>query len=166
MAVRSNDGHTEFIFDDPQVPCLQMRWINLWTTLGESVQFGVYQNNDEWGLTVDRRREPSEQDLHRSAGYRVSTLDDLPLGVVRQVSVFVSDRGDLAEIELDVDEQFLLLVAGETYETSGDEIEFGRYDESVLVFRSRVDYDSLDWKPPNPPRRLERIDRRRPAGSD
>ncbi len=152
MAIRSNDDESEFWFSDAQVPCLQMFLIDLWTRDGAAVRFNVYQNDAEFGLTVERSPEPHGKTSEVVNGYRGRALDELPVGEIRRVVVAISGQGDLSEIELDVAGQFVLLVAGETYETWTDRIEFRRYDESVLVFRSREDYDSIDWIPPEPPR--------------
>ncbi len=47
--------------------------------------------------------------------------------------------------------RLVLFVAGETYETWTERIEIRRFDESILVFTSQADYDSIDWIPPEPP---------------
>lgn len=152
MAIRSNDDESEFWFSDPQVPCLQMFLIDLLTSAGAAVRFNAYQNDGEFGLTVERDPKRHRMTSEAANGYRARALEELPVGEIRSVTVAISEQGDLSEIELDVAGQFLLFVAGETYETWTDRIEFHRYDESVLVFRSRADYDSIDWMPPAPPR--------------
>jgi hypothetical protein len=149
MAVRSNNDETVFVFTDPQVPCLQLWALTIESDDGALTRLSNYQNDTEFGLVVDPGGVPLDE-LH-SDGYRLRALEELPLGKVTSAGVRLSGLGDLTEIELVVAGEFLLLVAGETYETWTERIEIRRYDESILVFRSQADYDSIDWIPPDPP---------------
>ncbi len=149
MAVRSNEDETVFQFTDPQVPCLQLWGLTAESDAGALTQFSNYQNDTEFGLVVEPGGAPLD-DLN-SEGYRRRTLDELPAGEVTVVEIRLSDDGDLAEIALLVGGKFLLLVAGETYETWTERIEIRRFDASILVFTSQTDYDSIDWIPPDRP---------------
>lgn len=152
MAVRSNEDETVFEFTDPQVPCLQLWGLTVESEHGALTRLGNYQNDTEFGLVVDPQGVPLDDS--NSDGYRLRSLDELPSGEITSVVTRLSDEGDLAEVELDVGGEFVLLVAGETYETWTERIEIRRYDESILVFRSQADYDSVDWMPPEPPARV------------
>lgn len=152
MAVRSNEDETVFEFADPQVPCLQLWGLTAESDTGALTRLSNYQNDADFGLVVEPGGAPLD-DLN-SEGYRLRSLNELPVGEVTSVEIRLSDEGDLAEVELFVGGEFLLLVAGETYETWTDRIEIRRFDESILVFRSQADYDSIDWIPPEPPQVL------------
>lgn len=113
---------------------------------GAMTRFGNHQNDAEFGLTVTAPAEPLARAV--SGGYRVRALGELPAGLVTSVATRTSDAGDLTEIDVGVDDEVIRIVAGEIHETETERLEFHRFDESLLVFRSHDEYDSIEWTPP------------------
>jgi hypothetical protein len=120
MAVRQDTEDRGPLFEDPQLPCLQL-----------------------WSLDVERN------DRQWHGIYRWRALAELPIGHVDHVSVFLDDRV-VAEVLLRIGRQPLLLVAGEVYETFGEELRIHRLDESVLAFTDPDAATSITWVPARP----------------
>lgn len=149
-AIRSNEDETVFEFEDPLAPCLYLAILEIHVADDIVARVGTYYDNwDAWGLSL----EPYEGGLgvSDSPGSRKRQFENLPIGHVTTVKPRFDEIGNLAEIEMHVDGRFVLLVAGEIHQTWTERLDFVRGDESVLVFSSQDDYDSIDWRNPWPP---------------
>lgn len=147
--IRSNEDETVFEFDDPNAPCLYLAVVEIQMVADPTVRIGTYYDNwDGWGLTL----EPYDGRLEAldSPGSRTRRLSELPVGRVESVKARIDEIGNLAEIEMAVGDRFLLLAAGEIHPTWTERLEFVRGDESVLVFASQADYESIEWRNPWP----------------
>jgi hypothetical protein len=132
------------LFEDPQVPCLQLRSLDIELDDAEPISVSTYQDDDRWGLWSRPLIERNDRQWHGI--YRWRALADLPIGHVDHVSVFLDD-GVVAEVFLRIGRQPLLLVAGEVYETFGEGLRIHRLDESVLAFTDPDAATSITWVP-------------------
>jgi hypothetical protein len=143
MAVRGGDGVAPE-FGGPDVPCLQLRVLGAETATGVTRTVATYQDDDSFGLTIQVDAGFDSDDVGH--GYRARALPELPLGLVRHVSVYV-DADVLAEVGLRVGDRDLLLVAGEAQEDQTGRLVWHRFDESVLAFPDPTVVERVHWVP-------------------
>ncbi|MGW7538178.1 hypothetical protein [Amycolatopsis sp. NPDC054798] len=147
MALREEgpDGRPQFT--DPAVPCLQLWGMQAYLDDGRALGINCYQDDDLFGLWPRRRPDPRFENREHGDGiYRWTALAELPTGQVEDVVVF-AEGGVLAEVDLRVGGQPLLLVAGELIEHETG-LSFNRLDESVLVFTDPAAAARVDGSTP------------------
>ena len=104
----------------------------------------TYQDDDDFGLAIGASGTwPADEP---GAGYRLRAVPELPTGEVHAVSISLDD-GLLAEVTLRVEDQEVLLVAGEAAEDHSGRLVWHRLDESVLVFTRPCDVEAMSWIP-------------------
>lgn len=151
MAVRGGD-EVASEFGGRDVPCLQLWALRAEISNGATRTVAIYQDDDLFGLMIQANAGFGGDDVGH--GYRVRALPELPMGPVRQVSVYV-DADVLAEVSLRVGDRDLLLVAGEADEDQTGRLVWRRFDESVLAFPDPTAVEQVQWIPART--RLHRI---------
>jgi hypothetical protein len=143
MALREDLAGTGPQFADPEVPCLQLYWLQAWLDDGSAVEVGTYQDDDGFGLS-GHSSDRSHDDGRWNGIYRWRSFPELPAGSVEDVSVFL-DQCLPAEVHFRIGARPLLLVAGELEETHDGGLLFQRLDESVLAFTDSVAVERVPW---------------------
>ncbi|MFI9453231.1 hypothetical protein [Amycolatopsis sp. NPDC052450] len=143
MALREDVAGTGPQFADPDVPCLQLYWLQARLDDGSALEIGTYQDDDGFGLH-GHASGGSSDDGHWDGIYRWRSLPELPIGQVEHVSVF-HERHFLAEVHFRIGARPLALIAGELEETHEGGLIFQRLDESVLAFTDLVAVDRVPW---------------------
>jgi hypothetical protein len=142
MAIRDRGANGEPVFEDAEVRCLQLSVLVATLDNGEIHEVRTYQNDSEWGLIL--RAADAASDTVGGI-HRLRRLAELPTGQVSSADIRQSRAGDIGEVTLLVDDQPVLLMAGEIYETVTDRLEFHVADESVLVFPHPSDANAIAW---------------------
>ncbi|WP_199746576.1 hypothetical protein [Amycolatopsis sp. WAC 01416] len=143
MALREDVAGTGPQFADPDVPCLQLYWLQAWLDDGSAVEIDTCQDDDGFGLHGQSPDKASD-DGHWNGIYRWRSFPELPTGPVDHVAVF-HERHFLAEVHFRIGARPLALVAGELEETHEGGLIFQRLDESVLAFTDLVAVDRVPW---------------------
>jgi hypothetical protein len=138
-------GHPDF--DKSAAPCLQLFFLAAQLDDQSTLAISTYQNDNEFGLSIDANRDISDAARNWDGIYRFRQLA-LPLGRIESFGWQLSHSGDLTEVLFDVSGSPLWMIAGETHETWAGELEFHRFDESVLVFESLSAIEAITWIPP------------------
>ena len=136
-------------FEDPACPFLQLTVLHLCLDDGSLVCLGTYQDDDFWGLSISVAETPLAVGL--DGIYRTRELDDLATGAVTDVVVRMGGLGNIQSVEMRFEGASpVVLIAGEVYEEHDDSLRICLDDESVLLFRSPMDVELVDWsRPPN-----------------
>jgi len=147
MAVQEHGEGGAPRFSHPTAPCIQLTKLAIVFADEKSLLVSHYQGDDGFGFRLDRRVSPFQ--IHGTDGiYRRTQLAELPTGPVKAVITrTATGTGDLAELVIDVDDQELLLIAGEISETWTERLEWRWLDESTLIFSNPDDANALDWVP-------------------
>ncbi|MFD5245775.1 hypothetical protein ACFWIW_14580 [Amycolatopsis sp. NPDC058340] len=143
MALRENLAGTGPQFADPEVPCLQLYWLQAWLDDGSAVEIGTYQDDDDFSLG-GHTSDVSHDDGRWSGIYRWRSFPELPTGSVDHVALFL-DQHLLAEVHFRIGTRPLVLVAGELEERHDGGLTFQRLDESVLAFTDLVAVARVPW---------------------
>lgn len=146
MALYGGEDRGDAVFSDPRAPFQQFQLLQMELNGGRTALVDAYQDDDGWGLWLTDR-EPRWGGHY---GIYREVRPALPTGPIRSVVVELYD-GLLAEVRLTIDDQKLLLVAGETCENWDGDFDLHWLDESVLVFTDPAAADSLTWIPTRPP---------------
>jgi hypothetical protein len=144
MAVRGIDDFPEF--GGPDVPCLQLCYLSARMDDHVALTITTYQDNDVWGLIVQQSDNRNTRDARLTSGYRLRSLAELPVGRIDTVVVYL-DADVLAEVELQLGDRQLHLVAGETEDNADGRLRWYRLDESVLVFLEPNLVQTMTWTP-------------------
>jgi hypothetical protein len=139
------NGHPDF--DHSAAPCLQLLFLDAHLDDQSTLAIVTYQNNNEFGLSIDVNRDISDAAANWDGIYRFRQLA-LPFGRIESFGWQLSQSGDLTEVCFDISGAPLWMIAGETHETWSGELEFHRFDESVLVFESLSAIEAIKWIPP------------------
>ncbi|WP_433789051.1 hypothetical protein [Actinoplanes sp. CA-252034] len=143
MAVRGGDEGTPE-YNGPDVPCLQLLALDAVRPDGTAVNITTYQNDLSFGMWANAGAVCDRDD--RGRGYRRRALTELPTGRIVEVEVYLDDDV-LAEVRIQIADNELLLVAGESYEDWSGGLEWHRLDESVLVFTDPGEAEKMRWVP-------------------
>ncbi|UMP00197.1 hypothetical protein [Amycolatopsis sp. EV170708-02-1] len=143
MALREDPAGTGPQFADPEVPCVQLYWLQAWLDDGSAVEIGTYQGDDGFSLG-GHPSDKSSDDGRWDGIYRWRSFPELPAGSVEQVAVFL-DQCLLAEVHFLIGTRPLALVAGELEERHDGGLTFQRLDESVLAFTDLVAVERAPW---------------------
>lgn len=147
MAIRE-EGPTGPVFKADAVPCLQFVHLDLqFTEPDHAIRIVTCQDDDEWGISLSDVPDSIKSDKLYGI-YRDNEPENLPIGIIENVSHRLSERGNLCEIDLKIAGQHVLLIAGEIHETHTVELRFVYADESILVFEDPSDASRIDWVPP------------------
>lgn len=137
-ALRENLAGSRRQFDDPEVPCRQLRGLQATLDDGHAFSVRTYQHDTVFGLwhAPGAELQAKLQNAELWDGVtRWRSLSELPTGMVDRVIVVADEVDDvLAEVHLRIGGQSLLLMAGELIETVEGGLSFHRLDESVLAF--------------------------------
>ncbi|KFU77144.1 hypothetical protein SAMN04489729_7766 [Amycolatopsis lurida] len=143
LALREDAAGTGPHFADPDVPCLQLYWLQTWLDDGTAVEIGTYQDDDGFGLH-GHSSDKAYDDGRWNGIYRWRSFPELPTGWIDRVTVF-PERHFLAEVHFRIGARPLALVAGELEETHEGGLIFQRLDESVLAFTDLVAFERVPW---------------------
>lgn len=154
MAFAGGEDGEPAVFEDPAFPCVQFLRLEALLATGSTCGLSTYQNDANWGLCHD-----IDEPL-RSKGwdgiFRYIEDPDLPTGPIGEVTVWLADSGDVAEVLLEIGGRDLLLVAGEVYEDDLDRpLYLGWLDESVLAFASPDQAETINWMYRGPRHRVQ-----------
>lgn len=147
MALREDVAGGGLQFSDPEVPCLQL--FDLQATLDDDGVVSIAatdRHDDVFGLPACPESRLGTEDGWDGI-YRFRSLDELPIGRMEHVAVFVGE-GVIAEVCLVIGAQPLLLIAGELEEAFDGGLLFQRFDESVLVFTDPAATERVSWTTP------------------
>lgn len=129
-------------FSDATFPFLHLFSLRAAMTDGAALTITTYQEDAYFGL----RSFPDARfdDQHWEGVNRWRALPELPVGRVDQVAVF-ADEDVVAEMDLRIGGQPLLLVAGELDGTPDDELLLHRLDDAVLTFTDLGAAENAPW---------------------
>ncbi len=132
-------------FSDATFPFLHLFSLRAAMTDGAALTITTYQEDANFGL---RSFPDARFDDQRWEGiYRWRALPELPVGPVDQVAVF-ADEDVVAEMDLRIGGQPLLLVAGELDGAPDDELLLHRLDDAVLAFTDLAAAENAPWSSP------------------
>lgn len=118
---------------DAHAPFLQLGRLDAVLADGRVASIIPYQNDTRWGLCrTDSLLALQAREVEPTSVFRILTLDAVPRGVIRGVSVLLNE-GDIAEIRLDVGGREVRLWAGEVHEQADGPLRVVPMDEGVLV---------------------------------
>jgi len=134
------------------VPFIQLDVLYLELDGDQLVKFVTYENHGNYGLRLMPISEPSEivttNEPNPGSIYRTRELREISLGKIIEVSISTDDTGDIAEVDLTLQDSHILLIAGETYEEFDGSLRFVKPDESLLLFGQPEDALRLPWYDP------------------
>ena len=138
----ADQGKTDTpLFRHAELPFVQAFFIRLQVADGRIGQFGVYQNDSNFGLcfgfvdmAMDNNDWPAPDADGTPSIYRKVTDIEFPTGTIKSASSRLDDEGDITEIDLSIEDRLVLLKAGEVYEGNDRTLFVRDCDESILVF--------------------------------
>jgi len=149
MAFRDEGEDGKPVFEEPTAPFLQLGVVHLTMADGSIVSVQTYEDSGEWGLCPDVPTEPLKPALEGI--YRTRRLEGLVTGEVSDVDTTLTQQGNIRTVELRFEgDRSIVLVAGEVYEDEDGSLRYCIDDESVLLFQSVADVESVNWwRPPS-----------------
>jgi hypothetical protein len=142
MAVREVGPSGSPVFYDPTVPYLQICPLYLEFAAGGGRDIHTYQNlwPDGWGLCIDTVYGGAPAEFSEpGSSVRTRWLQELPVGLIKDVRVVQDSERDIIEVSLKVAGDYVTLWSGEVYEEADGTLRVVRPDESVLVAVARPD---------------------------
>ncbi|MFT4540563.1 MAG: hypothetical protein ACI841_004519 [Planctomycetota bacterium] len=145
MALRDDGENGSPEFEVAGVQALQLSVLHISFDEHSQLAICTVQGDYEWGLAVGTPYAELEPGI---CGIFCSrTLPELPLGMIEECDVRLSDQLDVDRVHLEFESgRELIMIAGESYENAEGQLYFGRFDESVLVFQSVADSEAVLWK--------------------
>lgn len=135
-------------FTDPILNFVQANVLELRVQDGQTVHISCVQTDDGWALWP--HLVSSDKRLSADAGegtFRTRHMPEFPCGAVATLEL-TDDISDLQTLRMTVDEQDIILCAGEVYENPDGTLSVVDHDESVLVFFDAGIYRSLTFNEP------------------
>lgn len=134
-------------FEHPECPFIQAHIVYLQLKDRETVKLQTYQNDCSWGIYSTKLENKNELDRSQesSSFFRLSAFDDFPIGLIDSVSVAMNSENEIAELNLTIGGQQILLKSGEVYQEHDGGISVSSDDESVLVFLNPDDVNVVEF---------------------
>ena len=143
MALWDEGPNGDPVFEDLEVPFRQFTTLYARTLDLGWVTFETCEDDGDWGLLAERLS--GSPVLVEDGIFRPGDLTGLTRGTIEQVSVVRSASDQIDSVSFRFASSEIILVAAEAYEDSEGTLSFVRGDESIFVFTSKEDLESVRW---------------------
>jgi hypothetical protein len=143
MALLEYGDQEKPIFSLANCPFLQAFLVYFLVDDNTWVKLSTYQNSWDFGLYLSAVADEVETIWKNEPEsiYRHRKCTEFPTGRINNVSVELSQSGDIDQVMIEFESRKILLKAGEIREGVGGTIMVASNDESVLIFLDPADVD-------------------------
>lgn len=146
MAIRDRDSSGLPVFEEPGIKCTQLTSLNLELGGGSVIGIEACPADDSYGLVISSPRSaPVGGKGHQYEVFRSFELSSSEFGLITEVTTKTDSEGCVVELCLKFAENELHLVVGEIFEAVDGSLQFSRFQESILMFRSAEDLAKIPW---------------------